>query len=202
MKFNPKKTALLIIDIQFDFCSPQGVSAKYGGGLTHMKKMLPRLKSFHKEIGKMGIPIFFTQYLNRKKNVPVNIKLLHDLSKLFPICVEGTKGAEIYYLTPTSKDRIIKKQYYDAFSGTDLLDQLKKRHIETLLITGVWTDMCVDATAKRSFGEGFNIIVLSDLVSTIDNRLDRQNVVLKDLDRYFGFVKSSKAVLTMMSEAQ
>ena len=198
LKIDPQKTALIIVDIQGDFCSPNGISCKFGATLDHIEKMLPHLHEFHKKIHAAGITTFFTRYITKKEHVPENLKLIRSQSKLFPICVEGTQGSELYSITPFPDDKIIDKQYYDAFASTNLLEELKKRNINTVLISGVWTDMCVDATAKRAFSEGFHVIMLEDLVSTIDERLERHETVLKDFKTYFGFVKSSKAVLSLL----
>jgi len=198
---DPKKTALIIVDIQFDFCAPEGISAQYGAEVSHIGKMLPYLEGFHREVKKKQIPCFFTRFINKKTGAPKNLKHLHSLKKLFPICVEGTKGAEIYELTPSPKDIIIDKQYYDGFAGTSLLRELKKNKIETLLLAGVWTDMCVDATAKRAFSEGFNVIILKDLVSTIDERMNRHKAALEDFDKYYGFVRSSTEIIELLQNS-
>lgn len=198
IRLDPKKTALIIVDVQVDFCSSEGKSAKYGGGLSHMQKMLPSLRSFQEKISQNGLMTIFTRYISREKDRPPNIELLTSLSKLFPVCVEGTIGAEIYELHPSTKDLVIDKLYYDAFAGTTLLEELRNKGIQNILVTGVWTEICVDTTAKRALAEGFNVVVLRDLVSTIDERIDRHNAVLEDFDRYFGFVKSSDEVLKLL----
>lgn len=194
----PRNTALIIVDVQVDFCSPEGKSAKYGGGLKHIGTMLPNLKLFHEKISKMGLLTIFTRYISKEIGRPSNLELLTSLSKLFPVCVEGTSGSEIYKLHPTPKDIMIDKLYYDAFAGTTLLAELRKNGIQNILITGVWTEICVDTTAKRALAEGFNVIILKDLVSTIDERVNRHNTVLEDFDRYFGFVKSSNEILELL----
>lgn len=198
LKLDPKNTALIIVDVQVDFCSPDGKSAKYGGGLKHMEEIIPKIGTFHQKMNDYGLLTIFTRYISKKSNSPGNIELLRSLSKLFPICLEGEKGADLYKLRPDVGDLVIDKLYYDAFAGTALLDELKKRAIQNILITGVWTDVCVDTTAKRALAEGFNVVIIKDLVSTIDERIDRHEVVLNDFYRYFGFVKSSEEVLELL----
>jgi ureidoacrylate peracid hydrolase len=200
-KLNPEKTALLIVDIQTDFCSPNGLSAKKGRGLTNIQSILPQLRNFQQNVKKLGVLTIFTKFIHRsEQNTPTNLNMLIKESNLSPVCKEGTKGADLYYLTPSPDDLIIDKQYYDCFAGTKLLKILKKNKIEIVLITGVRTDICIDTTGKRAFSEGFNTFIISDLVATTDQRKEIHDILLATFNKYYGFVINSETVLKLLKK--
>lgn len=96
-------------------------------------------------------------------------------------------------------DLIIEKPHFDAFAYTNLLDILRKNYIETVLVTGVRTELCVDASAKRAASEGFRTILVSDLVSTYDDKQELQQSVLDFFSKYYGYSLSSDKVLKLLS---
>lgn len=83
---------------------------------------------------------------------------------------KGTWGYEIYdRFTPAEGDRIIDKQFNSAFKETDLLEYLKQKGEKDLIIVGLQTDYCMDATIKSGFEHGFRIMVPADANTTVDN---------------------------------
>jgi ureidoacrylate peracid hydrolase len=199
LRLNPEKTALLIIDIQVDFCSQDGVSAQSGRGIENIQSMLPHLKNFQLEVKKLHGLTIFTKFIHSvESKTPTNINLLSKEANLSPVCIEGTKGAELYYLTPANDDPVLIKQYYDCFANTRLIDILKENSIENVLITGVRTDICIDTTGKRAFAEGFNTFIISDLVATTDQRRTVHDILLATFKKYHGFVITSEEVLRLL----
>jgi ureidoacrylate peracid hydrolase len=117
---------LSIVNVK-DFCSPNGLSAKKGRGLTNFQSMLPQLHKFQQNVKNLGVLSIFTRFIHRsEQNTPANLNILIEESNLSPVCKEGSEGAELYYLIPSPDDLIIDKQYYDCFAGTNLLEILKK----------------------------------------------------------------------------
>lgn len=82
----------------------------------------------------------------------------------------GTWGYEIYdKFAPLEGDKIVDKQFNSAFKGTDLLAYLKQKNEQELMIVGLQTDHCIDATIKSGFEHGFRIIVPAGANTTVDN---------------------------------
>lgn len=83
---------------------------------------------------------------------------------------KGTQGYEIYEdFRPMPDERVFDKDVNSAFKGTGLLDYLRKKGEDTIIIVGLQTDYCIDATVKGGFEHGFKMIVLANTNSTIDN---------------------------------
>ena len=104
----------------------------------------------------------------RENNVEV-IYVRHDDGPGSELA-RGTWGYEIYdKFAPLEGDKIVDKQFNSAFKGTDLLAYLKQKNEQELIIVGLQTDYCIDATIKSGFEHGFRIIVPAGGNTTIDN---------------------------------
>jgi len=115
-------------------------------------------------------------------------RLIKTISKMQEICrnrdievifirhvdntlVPGENGFEICsQVAPRSGEKIFDKKYNSAFRGTGLLEYLKERDVTKLIVTGMQTDFCVDATVKVAFEYGFEVIVPRGGHTTFDNR--------------------------------
>lgn len=85
--------------------------------------------------------------------------------------VKGTEGYEIYEeFQPLHNERIFDKNVNSAFRGTGLLEYLKQKGEQDIIVTGLQTDYCIDATVKCGFEHGFHIIVPATVNTTVDNK--------------------------------
>src|SRR5439155_1558975 len=91
---------------------------------------------------------------------------------------------------------IVDKFGYGAFHNTNLDDLLKARHVESVLITGTVTQICVEETARESFRRGYPTTLVSDAVSTYAP--DLQTAVLKNFAHKFGWVSTAKEVIAAL----
>ncbi len=81
----------------------------------------------------------------------------------------GTPGWEIHpALTPASDDVVIQKHTPDSFHETDLQTELDSRRIRRLIVAGMQTEMCIDATCRRAQALGYDVILVKDAHSTFD----------------------------------
>ncbi|MBQ0011225.1 MAG: cysteine hydrolase [Clostridiales bacterium] len=102
----------------------------------------------------------------RNKGIEV-IFVRHEDNTLVP----GESGFEIYSkVAPRDGEKIFNKRFNSAFRGTGLLDYLHEQGIERIIVCGMQTDFCVDATVKAGFEHGFEIIVPRGGHTTFDNR--------------------------------
>jgi nicotinamidase-related amidase len=99
--------------------------------------------------------------------------------------VAGTWGAQVVdELKPKKGDFVIEKRRYSAFHGTGLDQLLRELKVDTLILTGVVTDICIQHTAADAFFRGYKIIVPEDCVETIDEQT--QKAALDYLKRVYG----------------
>lgn len=82
----------------------------------------------------------------------------------------GTEGWEIYHeIGPLPGEKIIEKQYNSAFRKTNLKEYLDERKVKNIILVGMQTEYCIDATCKVAFEYGYDIIVPKDTTTTYGN---------------------------------
>ncbi|HUN52427.1 MAG TPA: isochorismatase family cysteine hydrolase, partial [Candidatus Sulfotelmatobacter sp.] len=153
-------------------------------------------------------PIFYTKFIARPEPC-----LLWEWS---PQCQPDTKccwkGHKRFYadvgkrlectdvvdeLSPAAVDGIVEKFGYGAFHGTDLGRRLHERGVESLVITGTVTQICVEETAREAFHEGFKTTLAADAVSSFAP--DLHMATLKNFAMKFGWVAESGNVISGLS---
>ena len=105
---------------------------------------------------------------SRRNNIEV-VYVIHDDGEESDL-TEGKDGFEVYdEFKPLENEKVFIKNVNSSFRGTGLLEYLRDKDEKDLIVVGVQTDKCIDATIKCGFEHGFNIIVPSYTNSTIDN---------------------------------
>ena len=149
-------TALIIVDMQNDFlledapiCCP---------GRLDIVKNIEKLVRYFRTNNQL---VIFTQDEHQKQDFGL------ELNRKEPEhCLEGTCGLDFYKdLKPYENDYIIKKRRYSAFFITDLDLLLLGLNMNTLILTGVATDVCVEATAQDAQQLGYHVIVIPECVA-------------------------------------
>lgn len=83
---------------------------------------------------------------------------------------KGTEGWQIYNdIAPDSSEVIVEKEYNSAFHKTGLREYLEDKKIDTIILVGLQTEYCIDATLKSAFDYGYNIIIPKETNTTFDN---------------------------------
>lgn len=149
------KSALIVVDMQKDFCYPEG--RLFGG--DHISKIFEPLSEVVKK-ARSSMPVIFTQDWHRKDDPEFRIWPEH--------CVAETEGAEIIDEIETGEgDYFVRKRRYSAFFGTDLDLILRELEIKKLYITGVMTNICVLHTAGDAVLRGYDVSVIKDCTAAI-----------------------------------
>jgi ureidoacrylate peracid hydrolase len=189
-KVDPQRTALLVIDLQRDFCSEEGALASLGSDVSPCRDVADRIAGFLPRVrGKLALIAFF--------------KLVYDLNEMSEsqqerlvrngqpaICASGSAGAELF-VTPASEDVVFTKHRYSAFSNEQFQQLLRERGINTIVVVGVDTHICVEGTVRHCYDLGYRMLVLSDLVATRRSELSRQKNSLALCERYFALIIES-----------
>lgn len=164
MMENHRKKALLVVDVQNDFC-PGGSLA-----VAHGDEVVAPLNKLIEEFLERGEPVFKSRDWHPEKT-----KHFTAYGGTWPVhCVQNTKGAEFH---PELKDdihiRTISKglgdeDSYSAFDGTDLALQLQRLGVEELWIGGLATDYCVKNSVLDALKEGFHVKALTDAMRAVE----------------------------------
>jgi ureidoacrylate peracid hydrolase len=196
-KLNPKTTALLVIDIQNDFCSPTGLMASMGKDVSSMNAMVEKIKELASICDDVRIPIFYTQQIYDRSKLTDLQKEQYDLDGKMVICDINSDGYKFYKLNPPTS-RIFPKYSYNVFSNPELSNELSDRGIKTLIVTGVLTQICVETAIRNGFDIGYKIVVPRDLVATTSKDPDTQERTLRLVEKTYGAVADSAEVTAIL----
>jgi ureidoacrylate peracid hydrolase len=189
-------TALLVIDIQNDFCSPSGLMASMGKDISGMLPMIGRLKKLIHVCDQVGVPVFYTQQIYDRAKLSDIQKEQYDLDGKLITCDVAGNGYKFYEINPPS-DRVYPKYNYNVFSNSVLAQELVERGIKTLIITGVVTQVCVETAIRNGFDIGYKIVVPEDLVATTSRDADVQERTLRLVSKTYGSVVRSSEIIAI-----
>jgi ureidoacrylate peracid hydrolase len=187
------RCALLVIDMQNDFCSPEGNMAKIGRDITLIQEMIPYLSRLLEVCRSAGISIIFTRMIHSVwTDSPAWVDKLKSKNVR-----KGTWGCEFCPgFGPGEADWVVEKHRYSAFVNTDLDTVLRARGIDTVIVTGVNSDQCVDATAKHAFQLDYYVLLVKDCIAT--DCEDLTQAVLRMAEKSYAWVVSSKEIIEIL----
>ena len=196
---SPEEAALLVIDVQNDYCHSDGVLSKQGRNLRMVTEMVPRLQAFIKTCRSVQLPILFLRTIHYPwTDSPSWLRRL-AAERRESVCRPETWGAEFYgEIRPTEGDVIVTKHRYSGFIGTNLDLILRSRGVRSLLIAGAATHLCVESTLRDAYMLNYYIVLLEACVADSDLALHRAS--LKNVARHFGTVTSSTDVVKLWEQ--
>jgi biuret amidohydrolase len=154
------RPALLVIDMQRDFVAPGAPC--YNVGAEHT---VPRIAAAVRHMRGAGFPVIWTMEAHRPSGIDGGLENSDDCA-FAPHTVEGTAGFEIVdELAPGPGDLVVHKRRYNCFLGTELDLLLKALDVETLIVVGVSSDVCVHWTVGEAFQRDYRVRVLEDCVA-------------------------------------
>jgi gluconolactonase len=178
-RIDPKSAALIIQDLQNDVIIEGGAFADSGAPAhATSQNVVENVKGLAAGARSAGVPVIHVWYIvepgapGLKQNAP-----LFEGVKGANALVRGTWGAApADGLEPQEGDFVVEKMRMNAFHDTKLDTLLRGLGVETLIISGAWTNMSIEHTARHAADAGYRAVVASDGTSTVDD--DWQNVAL------------------------
>ena len=178
--------AILVIDMQHDFIDDDAPITCHQG-----REIVPRLQELLDAARAARLPIIYTHEAHRASRIDFGREL--DYGEILH-CLEGSRGVEIIpELRPRADDYILVKRRYSAFFATDLDLLLKGLGVDTVVLTGVATDVCVRATAQDAMQLDYRVIVPRECVA--GTSVSRHDAALENIAYVFGKVFSLSAVI-------
>ena len=182
--FDPSTTAVLVVDMLKDFFIDGGAMVLDGGDILYEphQKLLTAARNIY-------MPIF---WLNQ--DLPPDDSLFQTRAVH---CLSGTWGAEIVDEIPVDEtDIVISKRRYSGFFQTALDLNLRERGIDTVIVTGVVTNICVRSTVHDAFFLSYRVLVPEDLVMATS--IQAQKVTLYDIETHYGDVTNLSELLAVV----
>lgn len=162
---DPKTTAVIVVDMTNGFCAP-GAPIYVEMGY----RFAPKLNDFLNQCRQQGLRVLYTTHVYRADGADLNPLARREHAEKGPSLIAGTRDVEIYPVCAPAKGEIVlEKHFYSSFYGTDLDQLLTVAGIQTLVITGVCTDVCCFATARDAMALGYDVVFLADLNGTFSH---------------------------------
>ena len=195
---DPRYAALIVVDVQNDFVSPEGSAGKRGDDVAAAMAMVPNLVCLIEEGRRIGLTIIYIRTTHSDwTDTPSWIYRTSQKSGL-NTCREGSWGAEFYEgISPLPTERVVTKHRYSAFINTDLNTVLRARDIQSVLVCGVATNVCVETTARDGYMYDYYVTMIDDCSAAYDAKLHMGT--LENIRRHFGLVASSHEIIETWS---
>ena len=190
------KAALMVIDMQNAFCRREGTMGRLGFNIDLLRAPIPRIQELILAAHENNVFVIFTRYVYQPDYSDGGILI----SELFPQIREqgglreGTWDVElIEELHASGHDIIIDKNRYSAFYKTELDSILQGAGIDTLVVTGVTTNMCVESTVRDAHYRDYRVLVVRDATGEVDPV--RHEGALLSIQHGFGWVICAEEAL-------
>ena len=183
-KVDPASTALVVVDVQNEFCADDGWYGTHGVDLGMMQEAAQRTVSLIQEARSAGVRIVFVRatYDDHYLNEPMRDLIREFGGDDLVVCATGTYGADFYLVAPEDDEPVVTKHRYSSFYGTELEVILDAWQTKTVVLAGVMTNVCIDAAARDANYRGFHVVVVDDCTGTCT--AGRDDVTAAELHRH------------------
>lgn len=206
--FDLSKTALIIIDMQRDFCEVGGFGEALGNDVTPTKSIIPTVKKVLDAAREKKMFIVHTREGHRPdlSDVPEakkrRFQSIGEKGPMGKILIRGEYGHDIVdELKPIAGEVVLDKPGKGAFYQTDLQLILENKGIESLIFCGVTTHVCVHTTIREANDRGFECLMLEDGTAAFDPK-DQEAAIrmINQQGGIFGWTTTSELFLKALTK--
>lgn len=182
----PSRTAVLVIDIQVDFASPDGVLGAY----VDMAAVQPAVAAAERLVEAArgaGVPVVFVGLFTAPETDSPSWKERMrrrggDPDNESALCREGEVGSDFYGPKPQPDELVVKKVRYSGFVGTNLDARLSALGVDTLVVAGLTTECCVDSTVRDAFSLDYHVFVAADACAAYEPDVHAASLKVMELN--------------------
>lgn len=215
IKIDLARTALVVVDMQNDFCHPEGWLAHIGIDVEPARKPIAPLRKLVPVMRQADVPIIWLNWGNRPDRLNLSPSLIHVYKKsgegvglgdplpsnAAPVLEKGSWAAAVVdELVIAPEDILVDKFRMSGFWDTSLDSILRNLGVQTILFAGVNADQCVMCTLQDANFLGYDCVLLEDCTATTSPEYCME-ATLYNVKQIFGFVANSNAVLSGLEAA-
>lgn len=189
---DPAHTALLIIDMQNDFCHADGGMAQRGADIAGNRAVIPAIADLLDQARAAGVMVLHVQAnYGQLSGGPAWLFGGTEASVALDICLPGSWGAQqVDELAPRDGELVVVKHRYSAFVDTRLETLLRSNHIETVVCCGTATMACVESTVRDAMMRDYRAIVPRDAVAARGHMKALHDASLETMGAFFALTPS------------
>ncbi len=183
-----ERSALIVIDMQRYFLDP-----KARAFLDTPASLIPNACALIEAFRRANLPVLFTRHAHRRDRPTGQMGRWWGDDLPF----EDDPFSQLYpAIKPEAGEVVLIKTHYSAFEETELDHHLRTQGIDTLVLCGVMTNVCVETTARHAFMKELQPVIVADACATKSD--DYQNASLTNLAYAFGPTPNTKSILAML----
>jgi nicotinamidase-related amidase len=205
-----RKVAAIVIDMQRDFLEPGGFGESLGNDVSQLRRAIEPCRTLLQGLRRNGVLVIHTREGHRadlSDAPPAKLDRGHPKARIGEpgpmgrILIRGESGHDIIpELYPEPHEPVIDKPGKGAFYATELGAILHAKGIETLLVCGVTTEVCVHTTVREANDRGYRCIVLSDCTASYFPEFHEVGLrMVSAQGGIFGWVSDSQRILSALS---
>jgi ureidoacrylate peracid hydrolase len=177
LALDPAACAVVVVDVQNDFCHEDGAFAQLGMDVGRLQSVIPSIEALLALAHDRAVPVIHLVTTHgawsdspawRRRGLAGSTL---DVDRR-PILDAGSWGAEMYRLVPGDDDLVIVKHRYSGFAYTPLELALQAKDRTTIVLAGVTTHACVEATAVDAITRGVYPVLVEECVATTSDQLE------------------------------
>lgn len=191
-KVAPQNCAVVLVDLQNDFCHPQGAWGKIVTD-PDLSKRVETIQSFLPAARSAGVPVLFLRTIYNRWTISPPIQEWWQALGTGPICMEGSSGADFYQVSLQEKDRVVNKYRSSGFMETDLDLTLRAKEVQAVLLGGVGVWGGLFDTARDAVAKNYHVLLLEDCIA--GGKPEERSMLIELFRRYQGAVTTSREVV-------
>ncbi len=208
-RFDPARTALMVIDMQRDFLAPGGLCDSEGEDIARLWPIVPHIQGVLGAARRLGLRVIHTRegFAPDLSDLPALRRARGSVGRPGPLgrfLIRGEAGHDfIDELSPRPGEQVVDKPGFGAFHCTTLEADLREAGVSHLILTGVTTQCCVHSTLREAVDRGFYCLLLEDCCAAFEPALHAAALaIMQGEDHLFGWIAGARDLLTALGDGR